>query len=307
MTWFEVKLATLQKMFSATGSTIVIDETTSEYLAAMPQACNEALQMLSTAGKFIIKSVEIANNPITNLLADKYAKYITQLLEPVEITVAQGKSYTFSYTGQGTLDVTVGATTVRTELPKTTYYVNYHGLITNTLDEEVTFLFTPTYPSALKDFGVYDVSFENVASIPTYEEKIKYDMKVLATDFYQLAPGDIYFEGSALESRYIKTNKFFQEGNTIFVIDREMAGNFTIYYKAYPVEITTATTDSYELPLDREISVLLPLYIASQVYKDDDPSTATTYRNEWEVAFSRLSQKASAPIAEKFTSESGWI
>lgn len=307
MTWYDVKLATLQKMFSATGSTIVVDEATTEYIAGMPQACNEALQMLSTAGKFIIKKIEIANNPIDNLVDEYTSKTITQLLEPTKFVTTSGKAYTFSYTGQGLLSITVGSTTVQITLPKTTFYENYKGLITNTLDEEVTFLFTPTYPSALKDFGVYDVSFENATSVPIFEEKIKYDLTTVVDDFYQLESGQVYFEGSELDTRYIKTNRFFQEGNTVLVIDRKIAGNYVIYYKAYPPAITMSTLDGYVLPLDREVSVLLPLYMASQLYKDDNASDATTYRNEFEVAFSRLSQKANVPVAEMLTSESGWI
>ena len=80
-----------------------------------------------------------------------------------------------------------------------------------------------------------------------------------------------------------------------------------MYYKAYPAEITINTTDDYELPLDPEVAVILPLYMASQLYKDDDNAIATGYRNEFEVAADRLSQKTKVPIAEKFTSESGWI
>ena len=36
MTWKDVKLATLQKMFAADGSTIPTDESTTDYLAGMP-------------------------------------------------------------------------------------------------------------------------------------------------------------------------------------------------------------------------------------------------------------------------------
>ena len=60
MTWQEIKLATLQKMFSSDGTTIdANDDAISEYLNAMPQAANEALQMLSTAGRYIRKSTVI--------------------------------------------------------------------------------------------------------------------------------------------------------------------------------------------------------------------------------------------------------
>ena len=56
MTWKDIKLATLQKMFSADGSNLVEDETTKDYLAGMPQTANEALALLCTSNKYLRKS-----------------------------------------------------------------------------------------------------------------------------------------------------------------------------------------------------------------------------------------------------------
>ena len=86
-----------------------------------------------------------------------------------------------------------------------------------------------------------------------------------------------------------------------------MIGNFTIYYRAYPEEITTLTDDLYELPIDPEVYALLPLYMASQLYLDDDAGVATQYRNSFEVGFERLVNSANLSAFEQFTSESGWI
>jgi hypothetical protein len=86
-----------------------------------------------------------------------------------------------------------------------------------------------------------------------------------------------------------------------------MVGNFTIYYRAYPVELTSETEDDYVLPIDPEVYALLPLYMASQLYKDDDIGVATQYRNELEVGFNRLVNSANLSAYEKFTSETGWI
>lgn len=307
MTWSELKLATLQKMFAADGTTIVDDESTKDYLAGMAQACNEALFLLSSAGKYIVKKFEIANNPIENLVPDAVSKAITQILDTEEFVSPSGKAYTFAFTGEGVLTITVGTETVEITLPNTTYYKRYTGLISNVDDEEVTFSFEPTYPSAIKDFGVYNVTFSSTDEVPSFGEMIKYDLADEVDDFYQLAPQDIFFEGSSQNSRYIQTSSFFQEGNSTFVINRELAGNYTIYYKAYPSVVTQETDDDYVLPLDPEVSVLLPLYMASQLYKDDSLALSATYRNEFEVGRSELKQKAKAPVAERFISETGWI
>ena len=52
--------------------------------------------------------------------------------------------------------------------------------------------------------------------------------------------------------------------------------------------ISQDTLDSYEFKIPEDACVLIPLYIASQLYKDDDISQATAYRNEFEVALQDL-------------------
>jgi hypothetical protein len=105
----------------------------------------------------------------------------------------------------------------------------------------------------------------------------------------------------------MRTSDYFQEGNTVLVLDRDTPGNFRVYYKAYPQKITQETGDDEVLSIDDEVAPLLCLYMASQLYKEDDNSIATTYRNEFEVGFERLKDRASTPSSERFTSESGWI
>lgn len=51
MLWKEIQLTALQKMFAAEGESIqYTDSTQREYLAAMPAAANEAVQLLLAAG-----------------------------------------------------------------------------------------------------------------------------------------------------------------------------------------------------------------------------------------------------------------
>ena len=47
--------------------------------------------------------------------------------------------------------------------------------------------------------------------------------------------------------------------------------------------ITPITPDDYEFKLDSTGAELLPLYMASQLYKDEDAGLAAIYRNEFEV------------------------
>lgn len=60
------------------------------------------------------------------------------------------------------------------------------------------------------------------------------------------------------------------------------------YQKTTIDEINNETSNNYELKIPKDACVLIPLYIASQLYKDDDISQATAYRNEFEVGLQDL-------------------
>lgn len=64
--------------------------------------------------------------------------------------------------------------------------------------------------------------------------------------------------------------------------DTKMYDKTTIDY------ITTETSDDYKFSIPDDACVLIPLYIASQLYKDDDISQATAYRNEFEIGLQEL-------------------
>lgn len=195
MTWKEIKLATLNKMFATDGGKIPDDGSADDYIFAMPSAANEALQMLATAGKFLKASYEFEHDP---------------------------------------------------------------------------------------------------------DEAWKYNLKEIVEDFYDI--DKIVRDG---EQDFIQYNKYRIE-NDYLVMPNAPKGTYTMFYFAFPEQITSRTPDSYEMPLDPEVVVLLPLYMASQLYKDDDNGIATVYRNEFEVAFERLQNKYGYGTTE-FTSESGWI
>ena len=96
-TWRDIKLATLQKMYAAEGSEIIQDASTQDYLAGMPYAANEGLMRLSTAGKFIVKSIVLNHMPSKNLVSKN----------DNQIYSADGaKSYYFQYSGIGTATIT---------------------------------------------------------------------------------------------------------------------------------------------------------------------------------------------------------
>jgi len=305
MTWKDIKLATIQKMFSADGSTIPSDDSTRDYVAAMPYAANEGILMMATAGKFLVKNFSIAVSPIKNLLPEEMATTIHQKISGnTEFKANNVHSYYFEVTGKCTVIITQNDMDVFTEaVDSVNAYTIYKGILDNTNNASATLTFSSDKPYAVKNVALYEAKYDEDTEVPAYAEKIRYKVNDIVEDFYSV--NSIYFEGE--NPRYVKTDEVYQEGDKVLVFDRDVAGNYIIYYNALPATITAGTDDDYELPLDREVAAILPLYMASQLYKDDDIGVATSYRNEWEIAFERLQNAVPSGKAERVTSESGWI
>lgn len=230
MTWGEIKLITLQRMFAVNGDEIIQDDTTLPYIKAMPGAANEALQLLSTAGKYIVKSMEIT----------------------------QG--------GQ--------------------------------LDKGENGGKSPPEPLPMED--------GSPEAVITVGSVVKYNLDELVSDFYSLKENQIYFDDG---QTYGKTADFKMESNNILVLPANKTGSWTVYYNAYPKNVSGATADEEDLALDPEVGVLVPLYMASQLYKDDDIGQSVQFRNEFEVGRELLMQNAMKAAAgqDSFISVTGWI
>lgn len=79
------------------------------------------------------------------------------------------------------------------------------------------------------------------------------------------------------------------EGEKILRIDDKSSNEetYTMYYESY-YYVEENTTYDEELPIAKELCNLIPLYLAAELYKDDDISLATTYMNEFEVGLQRI-------------------
>lgn len=60
------------------------------------------------------------------------------------------------------------------------------------------------------------------------------------------------------------------------------------YDKASIEHVSYETPANTEIDLPEDACVLIPLYIASELYKDDDIAIATQYRNEFEAGLTDL-------------------
>lgn len=309
ITWGDIKIFTLQKIFAINGDTLVSDTSTSPYIKSMPQVVNEALQILSTAGKFITKSHEITQDSLESVNILPSALYMMNVYQhkntdipPYSATGA--KSYYFEVDNPATVEVAVGGVVVAT-IAHTTKgkFTAYKGNISNPSGSLVTIAFKGSYPYQYRNIALYDTTFEADADVWDYVSEKRYELRTLATDFYKLK--EIIYQGGFNDSRYEKTSNFHLEGDSTLVLNGFNKGSWKVTYYAYPQTITKTTPDDTVLALDPEVVALLPLYMASQLFKDDDIGLATQWRNEFEVARGELRPTENRGTVE-FISESGW-
>ena len=70
------------------------------------------------------------------------------------------------------------------------------------------------------------------------------------------------------------------ETESILKIDKT-AGTIIIYYEAYPILVDSSSNADIKLDINSECAKYIPLYIAGELYKDDDLTLSTVYMNEF--------------------------
>ena len=108
-----------------------------------------------------------------------------------------------------------------------------------------------------------------------------YDLKTLISDLFDPITSGIMKQ---VDGVWVYLDGYDMLPN--YVLRVHDAGGYTIRvpYYAYPQTITTSTTDNTNIAMDKDGCALLALYIASELFKEDDIGLATQWRNEFEVA-----------------------
>ena len=116
------------------------------------------------------------------------------------------------------------------------------------------------------------------------ENTTKYNLNQLIPNFKRIY--QIVFDGT-------KKPEFYVEGNNYLVVPEweKNDGEFTIYYESYHDMILSTTSSSMDIELDNQLVSLIPLYIAAELYKDDDIQLSTIYMNEFVTNVSNISGK----------------
>lgn len=74
-----------------------------------------------------------------------------------------------------------------------------------------------------------------------------------------------------------------RESDRFLRITTPQQGTITLYYDAWPPELEDNTPDDTKLDIEEDAAAILPLYMAGELYADDDVSLATSYRNRFEM------------------------
>lgn len=133
----------------------------------------------------------------------------------------------------------------------------------------------------------------------------RYDFAKLVPDFYSFNDCDVY---ALKNGKYRRREDLDIEGDGVIMLPVRPGETWRVYYNAYPGVITADTPEEAELAIHPESAALLPLYMASQLFKEDDIGMATQYRNEFEVGREILLANARGRRYGKseFLSETRW-
>ncbi len=127
---------------------------------------------------------------------------------------------------------------------------------------------------------------EGVLTVPMAAGGLaRVDMRACCPDFRALASQEIYREAA---DGFGAAEDWRVEGQDVLVLPAGTDCTYTVYYQAYPTAITAETADDFELDVPREAAELAPLFIASQLYREDDIQMSTQMRNEFEDGLAKL-------------------
>lgn len=314
-TWGEIQLESIKKMF-LNNDTIRLQDLRSMrtdnkykiYLNAMAQAANEGIAECMKRGRPFIKTFEFTQLPFEKTLGNNFqTKYY--LGDEITYQSEEARAYYFEVDNKAVVEVYylnednewTLQETIENNGSKPGLFTIYKNFSNN---KGIKLIFKGETVYSYRNVALYlqnyDIDNGNIEYIPDYKPYYIYDLETLIPDFYKI--DKLYFENYKHEL-VNRTDYILEDGYTL-VIDDKLVGNFILKYQCYPIKIDDETDDDDELDLPDEVAVILPLYIASQLYKDDDIALATQYRNEFEVAIENMYPRKDDT---KFVSKTGWI
>ncbi len=284
MTYKELKLFSMQKMFHDITE-ITKNSVTKPYLDKMPYVASCAVMRVASLGFAKKKSIQIAKLAVKNEIKTKNDVPYTVVSKDVIFKGSCGKAYYFEACGCGKALIYVGESIVKTIVFNTDkIFEKFKGKFENLDFSEVKIVFVTGEPYIVRNPAIYNADFANDSDVCENSEYISYDLKELIDDFY-------CFDTSRFvdEKCNCNVNSFYFEKDSIIRIKSNVTGSWNVPYLAYPIVINSNTSDDAIIDLPYELCMILPFYIASELYLEDDSALAVGWRNKFETSLSEYS------------------
>lgn len=310
-TWGEIQIETCKKMFLNSDYITVddldnlrINNNYKTYFNGMAQAANEGISEILKRGKPYIKTYNFVRKTNDNLLGNRL-EIREHTYDDITFETDKGKSYYFEIDGYGEIDIYVGEELAEQIIhePDESGFNVYKNFLDNDDNLPVRLVFKGDHPYKIRNVCVYGLDYnyggsDDTDNIPNYTNENTFNLKDEISDFYKIVK--FYYNGREM----INNTDYKMIDHYTLIINDMTDGEYTIKYQPYVEKIDNDTDDSYELPLEHEMAVLLPLYMASELYKDDDLAMSTMYRNEFEAM---VDDTYPTNCDLKFISKSGWL
>ena len=148
---------------------------------------------------------------------------------------------------------------------------------------------------------------EKLLTLPAVDERYRIGISHYLPRFRCIDRGMVLLDDGSI---YDTAEDWSLEGDDVLVIPGDVVGTYTVWYRAYPQTITGLTPDGEEIDMPPDAAVLIPLYIAAELYKEDELALATVLRNEYEDGLQKLQaawQAGSAGMrTEAARTTTGW-
>ena len=283
------------------------------YLKAMPSLLAESLNLLATAGKYIVRERHIVINPIDNLLGGTNtggelfrangrlgtgysAGGAIYSVNRAGITLSApgAKAFYLEVAGDGDVTISVGGVVQRTINNTSSDFSVYKGTLTGSGKVEIAFAYTDTQ-YLYRNVALYDQSFADDASVYDNVDLVCFDLRNDLTDFYKLNDADLTTDDGTENIGYGRHANYFWQGDSKLFLNNRRAASYVLSYFAYPQSIPADIADTTEIVVDPEVYSVLPLYVEGKLRMINDEDYALTVLNEFEGRRAELMSSNSAP------------
>jgi len=194
------------------------------------------------------------------------------------------------------------------ELQKVTLYkmdASEDGIVSLTNDENIGYV--KAMPQAANEGAMYICGFK------PWRKKVEYEIEPsnkaqtveineICYDMLNTVDFTIYLMDS---DGNLEEAEFHVIAGEYIQIPANTEGTLIVYYTANPM-VFDNMGNSDTVPLDKDVVTLLPLYIASEIYKpDDDDGMTTVWRAELDAAVAKLTAKNST--VSGWVNTTGWL